>query len=488
MDEQHRNALKPGSRLEWYEILHVIGQGGFGITYLARDTHLNIRVAIKEYLPSELAARDANATVSPLSTTHGDRFLWGRARFLDEARMLAGFDHPNIVRVNAFFEANNTACMVMRYEAGQSLHKILEHYGRLNEDTLQGLLHPLLDGLEVIHAQQIIHRDIKPENIFMRTDNRPVLLDFGSARQALGAANATLTMLVSPGYAAIEQYSRDSDTQGPWTDIYGLAATLYRAISGKSPADAMQRSIALHHDEPDPLTPLAQLVDGEYSAEFLAAVDQALAFKPAQRPQNVNDWRTAFGTRPTQAAPPILLPDEEAVTQQPDAMADEMPGTGDKAAGTFANSTLPDTHTRRLPVWQRLNARQQRLGVASLIVLAIMAAGAVWYFVPTASETRRLPMLADPLLSGERGPIMVVVPAGRYLMGAPESEPDREADEGPQIMVEIPRALAVSRTEVTVGQFRQFVNHANYVTEVEQNGGCHHRTDVWIQYSSLSWR
>lgn len=476
MEEPHRNALKPGTRLQWYRILRVLGQGGFGITYLARDTNLDIDVALKEYLPGELALREGDATVHPISNTHSDRFQWGRARFLDEARMLAGFDHPGIVRVLAFFEANNTAYMVMRYEAGQSLQKVLNHGTTLDEDQLLGLLNTLLDGLDIIHGRNIIHRDIKPENVFIRENSTPVLLDFGSARYALGATEQqTLTMLVSPGYAPIEQYSSDKQTQGPWTDIYGLAATLYRAVSDRPPADAMQRSIKLHHGEPDPLAPLAATTGSGHSPAFLQAIDAGLAFKADQRPQNISAWRAQFsGLADHGAGPGIILPDEEAVTE--------------RAATHGGEAAATSTGRARIPPPPR---RQRAALIAALLatMLAVIA-GSTWWWADrqaTGPTAQQLPMLRDPLGGGRYAPVMVVVPPGQYQMGSAATETDREADEGPRQTSTIAASLAVSRSEITVEQFRHFVEDSGYITEVEQTGGCYHRTDVWKQYSGLNW-
>ena len=241
-DKIHRNSLKPGYKLHWYKVEKILGQGGFGITYLASDFNLDQQVAIKEYLPIELAVRERDFSVHPVSEDQGDKFKWGLDRFITEARTLAKFKHPNIVRVLNVFEANNTAYMVMEYEHGESLQDILSRRKTLEEAELMNLLFPILGGLQKVHETGFIHRDIKPANIFMRADESPVLLDFGSARQALGIATSTLTSLVSPGYAPFEQYYSKSDQQGPWTDIYGLGATLYRAVAGTAPMDAVDRS------------------------------------------------------------------------------------------------------------------------------------------------------------------------------------------------------------------------------------------------------
>jgi serine/threonine protein kinase len=176
------DALPPEYRLHWYVLDRVLGQGGFGITYLARDTNLDQLVAIKEYLPIDVATRKADSTVRPRADDQGDRYRWGLDRFIREARTLARFDHPNIVRVYSVFEFNNTAYMVMRFEEGENLAAQLERRRTLPEAELLRMLLPVLDGLELVHNAGFIHRDIKPDNIHIRTDGSPVLLDFGSAR------------------------------------------------------------------------------------------------------------------------------------------------------------------------------------------------------------------------------------------------------------------------------------------------------------------
>ena len=217
-DPAYPDALPALSRLHWYVLERVLGQGGFGITYLAKDTNLDQRVAIKEYLPIDVATRLQDSTVRSRTDELRDRYRWGLERFIQEARTLARFDHPNIVRVLSVFEFNNTAYMVMRFEEGVTLSAMLDRRGTLPEADLLRVLLPILDGLELVHNAGFIHRDIKPDNIHIGGDGRPVLLDFGSARQSLGGSN-TLTILIAPGYAPFEQYYSDSTSQGPWTDI-----------------------------------------------------------------------------------------------------------------------------------------------------------------------------------------------------------------------------------------------------------------------------
>ncbi len=291
----HRNALPPGHKVLWYEMKRILGRGGFGITYLALDTNLNQYVAIKEYLPTEVVVRDGDALVHPLSDDHAEEYQWGLVRFIGEAQTLARFDHPNIVRVHSVFQLNNTAYMVMRYEEGKSLEEILKGRNTLEEAALLTLLLPILGGLEKVHDSGFVHRDIKPANLFIRVDGSPVLLDFGAARQALGERTRTLTSFVSPGYAPFEQYYSRSDEQGPWTDIYGLGATLYRAIAGVAPMDAVDRSKAvMQAASQDRFIAASRIGKGRYSERFLKAIDHALQFHPQDRPQRIAEWRREF--------------------------------------------------------------------------------------------------------------------------------------------------------------------------------------------------
>ena len=284
------DALPPEYRLHWYVLERVLGQGGFGITYLARDTNLDQPVAIKEYLPIDVATRKPDSTVRPRADDQSDRYRWGLDRFIREARTLARFDHPNIVRVHSVFEFNNTAYMVMRFEEGENFAALLERRRTLPEPELMRVLLPVLDGLELIHNAGFIHRDIKPDNLHIRADGSPVLLDFGSARASLGQGR-TVTILVAPGYAPFEQYYSSGENQGPWTDIYGLGATCYRAIAGVPPLDAITRSKGVLGSSREVLVPARTIGSGRYSEGMLRAIDHALEFAEKERPQSITDWR-----------------------------------------------------------------------------------------------------------------------------------------------------------------------------------------------------
>jgi serine/threonine protein kinase len=278
------HALPAGCGVLEYRVERLLGVGGFGLTYLATDANLNLRVALKEYLPGDIALRGADQSITPTSSETADDFNWGKRRFLDESRTLASFRHPNIVRVMRFFEANGTAYMVMEYVEGDALPDWLKARRPLPEAQIAALAAALLDGLEVVHSAGYMHRDIKPGNIYIRSDGSPVLLDFGSARQK----SEELTAIVTPGYAPFEQYHTQGK-QGPWSDVYALAGVLYWMVTGNRPLDSAARV------REDNLPPAVQAGDRQrYRPEFLAAIDWGLAPHEDHRPQNVAQWREAL--------------------------------------------------------------------------------------------------------------------------------------------------------------------------------------------------
>jgi len=302
--QEGTHALPVGTRLDEFELTAVLGEGGFGIVYLAYDHLLERQVALKEYMPS-FARRGAGLQVTVQSTQNADSFEAGRRSFVNEARLLAKFDHPSLVKVYRFWEGNGTAYMVMPYYRGRTLKQVLlARPARPDEDWLKALLAPLLDALEIIHRDQCFHRDVAPDNILMLEDGRPVLLDFGAARRAVGEANQAFTVILKQNYAPIEQYAEmPGMSQGPWTDLYALASVVHYAIEGAPPPPAMSRMMS------DPYVPLATRQAGKFSPRFLQALDRALAFKPGDRPQSVAAMRTLLGIDAAVQAPAPATPD-----------------------------------------------------------------------------------------------------------------------------------------------------------------------------------
>lgn len=284
--------LPIGTRIEEFEIVGVIGEGGFGIVYLARDCSLDRVVAIKEYMPSALASRVRTSRVAVKSARHEETFDAGLRSFINEARLLARFDHPSLLKVYRFWEANGTAYMAMPYYEGVTLKTALaELPGPPNEQWLRDLLVPLLDALQLMHREHCYHRDIAPDNILILAGSqRPLLLDFGAARRVIGDMTQALTVILKPGYAPVEQYADvESLRQGPWTDIYAMGAVIHYAIAGRPPPVAVGRMIQ------DDYAPLAIVAAGRYSETFLLGVDHALAVRPEARPQSVPELAAALG-------------------------------------------------------------------------------------------------------------------------------------------------------------------------------------------------
>jgi tRNA A-37 threonylcarbamoyl transferase component Bud32 len=277
------NAILDGN----YRIARVVGSGGFAITYEAEDISLGTTVALKEYYPVEFGNRDAKMCVRPKLAKHEQIFQWGRSSFLEEARTLARFEQPSIVRVARVFEANATAYMVMRFEQGPSFETWLTSLGRSpTQAELVSIVVPVLDALEMLHAQNFLHRDIAPDNIIVRADGTPVLLDFGAARRAVAQASHALTGVIKAGYSPFEQYTSNCRLQGPWSDLYALGGTLYRAVSGQAPDEATLR---VHDDQ---MLRAAKVATGDYRPRFLAAIDACLRVRHSERPQSVQQLRS----------------------------------------------------------------------------------------------------------------------------------------------------------------------------------------------------
>ena len=300
--------LKPGYRLQEYVVERLLGVGGFSIVYLARDTRLDRRVALKEYLPATLATRAPSGEVMPRLPRFAEFYDKGLRGFVNEAQLLASFDHASLVKVYRFWSENGSAYMVMPYYEGITLERWLADLGTPpSERWLRQLADGLMEALAVLHAQRCWHRDVAPDNILMLYNRKggayleqvpqPVLLDFGAARRVIGDATQQLTAILKSGYSPVEQYEGEvSIRQGPWTDVYALCAVLYTAVVGRAPASSIARIVR------DELVPAREAARGRYSDTFLAAIDAGLAVRPEQRPPSTAALRQLFDT-PAVAVP-----------------------------------------------------------------------------------------------------------------------------------------------------------------------------------------
>ena len=313
----HIDALPAGTMLGEFELQGLLGFGGFGMVYRGYDHSLQRAVAIKEYMPSALVARTANQELSARSAADSQTFQSGLKSFIAEARLLARFDHPSLVKVYRFWEANNTAYMAMPLYQGITLKQArLQMSGPPPEDWLRVVLWSVLEALKVLHSSDALHRDVSPDNIFLQDTGPPVLLDLGAARLAVMEGNKKHTAVLKVNYAPIEQYADVSDLrEGPWTDIYALAAVVHGCVCNEAPLPATFRVV---RDRLPTMAKIAKTTNTHfgqsYSSAFVKAIDRALAVQPGDRPQSVEifakelklrsvsqpqrfDWRTALGDK-----------------------------------------------------------------------------------------------------------------------------------------------------------------------------------------------
>lgn len=480
------NTLTPGFFLQEYRVDSVLGAGGFGITYKAWDTHLDTWVAIKEYFPAEWCYRDRDGA-NVLANTKGVNqtgeeglfdYQWGLSRFLEEARVLARVQNPDIVRVKRYFKTNGTAYFVMDFEEGEPLNRRLRRVKTLEEAEILRYLRQLLPALQSVHDQGFWHRDIKPSNLYIRNrDSGVMLIDFGAARQSIGRGSRSITGLVTPGYSPPEQYAIRSDRYGNWTDIYALGAVLYRCVSGQPPLEGAERLLE------DRLIPARDVAAGHYSETLLAAIDRALAVRPEARFQSALQMQDALAS--------LLSPSEDVSTRGP------LPLEAATRVSTSSPVAAGQPRQFRLPWW---------LGLPFTLALG----ASVWWLVQeiptttptpvesqtlehTASEIPELPrnvpaMSAEtaadvassiepiPEMVGSVEPSVVTevtpaagdtfieshiqmpmgwVPAGCFQMGSPMDEVGREPHEI-QHQRCLEKGFWLGHFEVTNAQFRQF--------------------------------
>ena len=288
--------LAVGTQVAEFEITSLVGQGGFGIVYEAWDHTLERVVAIKEYMPSSLASRQDNGTVVPLSQRHQETFDLGMRSFINEARLLAQFDHPSLLKVYRFWQEKGTTYMVMPLYRGDTLKQALaQRQGTVDEAWLLSVMDGVTQALAVMHGAQCYHRDIAPDNILLlEGSGLPVVLDFGAARRVITDKTQAITVILKPGYAPIEQYAEVPDmAQGAWTDVYALCAVMHVAITGRSPPPSVAR---LLHDGYQPLAS-QEALGQHFSQQTLAAVDAGLAVRPQDRLQSMAALRAALGLR-----------------------------------------------------------------------------------------------------------------------------------------------------------------------------------------------
>jgi len=351
--------LSVGSRLAEFEITALVGQGGFGAVYEARDHTLERRVAIKEYLPVSLSARQGDGVVQPLSERQRETFELGMRSFINEARLLAQFDHPSLLKVYRFWQERGTAYMAMPFYVGQTLRQALVHKqagAGVREDWLLRIVDNLTQALAVMHRADCYHRDVAPDNILLLDDSGlPVLLDFGAARRVISNRTQAITVILKPGYAPVEQYAEMSDmTQGAWTDVYALAAVMHVAVTGRPPPAAVARLLA---DSYQPLAAQPRLLD-QFSPRLLAAIDAGLAVRPEARPQSMDALRGLLGLESEASAavaPPPVPPSSPASV-----------------------ATVPSEETATTTTPARAPSRRPERIVGALAALVVTAAGGWW--------------------------------------------------------------------------------------------------------------
>ena len=404
-------ALPTGARLGEFEIIRVLGEGGFGIVYLAFDQTLHRHVAIKEYFPASYAVRRDEQTITALSPSHADTYRAGMASFIEEARLLARFEHPALVKVLRYWEDNGTAYMVMPHYQGRTLRDLLKMPDEFStEIELRTLMSPLLDAVAVMHDEHCFHRDISPENIIIRPNGAPVLLDFGAARRILGDSTTALTVVLKQNYAPIEQYSDDGAiAQGPWTDIYALAAVMYTAIMRKPPPSAVARVYQ------DPVKPLTKAAPPGFTLQFLRGIDIGMAVKPEDRPRTIATFKELLGlaepTRAPVAAAAQARPAPAEPPKPPPAAAKPAPVAPAKPA-----SPPPTPAPRRDP--------SSTIGGEKIIVTPDSR-----YVPPSPAATPKVRVAA---LVAAAVAVVAVVAGGMYTLGGRRGEETAKVATAPQ--------------------------------------------------------
>ena len=342
-------ALPDGTVIREWRIEDVLGVGGFGIVYKGRGIYFGELVAIKEYFPSAIAERDAESTVVPIGSDVEEVHALGLKKFVEEAKLLWNLStptrHPNIVSVRSLFEVHGTAYMVMDFEDGVSLSRLLKEGRRFNERSLWNVIKPIAEGLDRAHRVGVLHRDIKPPNILITDDNRPVLIDFGSARFEAAEATSTSVTFHTPPYAAVEQYVK-TYPQGPWTDIYAMSVVLYECVTGEKPPEVLER---MHGGLG---SPLAEGHWPGFSKRFLQAIDSGMTIRPSERPQSIREWLALFGKKDAEEVvagddEPTRFFAHEMASNEISAVAPTAPGIDQKDLDTGVPKDPADVQFKR---------------------------------------------------------------------------------------------------------------------------------------------
>ena len=475
----HGQALPAGTYLRDYEITGLIVEGGFAIVYQAWDHSLQRKVAIKEYLPASMAGRVAGTLpVVVRSERRLDVFRAGLKSFVNEARLLARFDHASLVKVYRFWEENGTAYMVMPFYEGPTLKAALAELGHVpGEAELRAWLKPILNAVTLLHEAHLWHQNIGPDGIVL-TPVGPVLFGFGAAEHTIAALDHTPAAALKAGFAAIEQYGSAAETtRGAWTDLYALAAVVYAAITGSPPAPAADRLAE------DPVRPLSAIAAGLYSESFLAAVDAALAVEPDRRPRDHLQFRSLMGdfeaSEPLELAPPpdlmhepfvgsragereITVPDrplmslgdgaaKPGVRPAAPAMARATPGERGKAPARASNDGAPPRMVAGSSSWMPAAALRRIFGkralyglVAGTFALIGVAALALQFYArQSAHPVGALPAVAPPAL-----PASATTPPETIAAPAPAAPVVVQASRRPGAPASAPVVLVTPRPTV----------------------------------------
>jgi serine/threonine protein kinase len=418
------NALPAGYQIHEFEIVQVVGEGGFGIVYLATDLQLQRTVALKEYVPSSLATRAPDHSISLRSERHRETFELGLRSFVNEARLLASFDHPSLVKVYRFWEQNGTAYMVMPFYEGPTLKALLKQSPYAPDEAwLKQLLTPLLDALQIIHNDHCYHRDIAPDNILLLGSRlKPLLLDFGAARRVIGDATQALTVILKPGYAPVEQYAEvPSMKQGAWTDVYALCAVLYAAITGRAPPASVGRLMT------DEMVPVSESARGKYSAAFLAAIDHGLAVRPEHRPQDIAALRSElFAVEPVDTGDDVTL--IRAPIKPPPVLMEPGAAPAPVSSGFGALASSAPHSDFRPPASAPAAGRSRAPVIAGVVALAT-GAGIAWFATrdPAKAPSPAPVVLAAPATAPAKAPAVDPAASGVAASTSPADAPPATA-------------------------------------------------------------